>query len=247
MQLTVGTSSIPGPARKVNQDCVAIHSLTGGCLLVTIADGLGGYDASAEASALACDRVSEQLAKDCERGALTRRALKAAVQAANLALWQQAVDRATALKTTLSVLACTPTEALIGHVGDCRVFLVRESKVAQLTTDHSLAHQMALLRWAWLSGQAHSGSRHRLHRVLGDHPMVQVDTARVVSQADDRFILCSDGVWGSISSPDFTNLVNGTESDQALAKLITSEALARGGTDDASAAVVSIVGNRAEQ
>jgi serine/threonine protein phosphatase PrpC len=241
MQLTVGSSSIPGPARTINQDCISMHSLAGGCLLVTIADGLGGYDASAEASALACARVSEQLAEVCKRGTLTRRALQAAFQSVNLALWQQALDQSTALKTTLSALACTPTEALIGHVGDCRVFLVRQGKVSQLTTDHSLSQQMALLRWVWLSGQAHSGSRHRLHRVLGDHPMVQVDTARVAPTPGDRFVLCSDGVWGSMSPPDLAALITREESDQALAELVTSEALARGGTDDASAAVVSVI------
>src|SRR5579871_153748 len=240
MQLTVGTSSIPGPSRQINQDCIATHSAVGGSVLVTIADGLGGYDASAEASALACDWVSAQLAEDCKRGALTRRALKAAVQGANLALWQQALDRSIALKTTLSALVCTPGEALIAHVGDCRVYLVRAGQVTQLTTDHSLARQMGLLRWTWLSGQAHTGSRHRLHRVLGDHPMVQVDTARVEPQSGDRFILCSDGVWGSISAPEFAALITREESDQALADFVTSEALARGGTDDASAAVVSV-------
>lgn len=246
MQVTVGTSSIPGPARQTNQDCIGMHSLAGGCLLVTIADGLGGYDASAEASALACVRVGEQLAEDCKRGALTRRALKAAVLAANLALWQQALEQSTVLKTTLSALVCLPEEALLAHVGDCRIFLVRAGKVTQLTTDHSLSQQMGFLRWVWLSGQTHSGSRHRLHRVLGDHPLVRVDTARILPQLGDRFILCSDGVWGSISPPDFAALVVREESDQALAELVTSEALARGGTDDASAAVVSVVGSRME-
>jgi protein phosphatase len=240
MQLTVGTSSLPGPSRNINQDCISMQSLAGGSVLVTIADGLGGYDASAEASALACDWVSEQLAADCKRGALTRRALKAAVQGANLALWQQAMDRSIALKTTLSTLACTPEEALIAHVGDCRVYLVREGKVTQLTTDHSWSQQVGLLRWSWLSGRVHSGSRHRLHRVLGDHPMVQVDTAQVAPQSGDRFILCSDGVWSSFSSQEFAALVTREESEQALADLVTGEALARGGTDDASAAVVSV-------
>ena len=243
MQLTVGTSSIPGPARNINQDCIDMHSLAGGCLLVTIADGLGGYEASAEASALASKWVGAQLKEAGQRGALTQWTLRGAFQAANLALWQQALDRAIALKTTLSALLCTPTEALIGHVGDCRVFLVRDGKVSQLTTDHSLSQQMGMLRWAWLSGQAHSGSRHRLHRVLGDHPMVRVDTARIATQPGDRFVLCSDGVWGSISRPDFMALVTRTESDQSLADLVTREALARGGTDDASAAFVSIGGS----
>ncbi len=246
MQLTVGTSSIRGPARAINQDCVSRRPLAGGWLLVTIADGLGGFDESAEASALACTRVSERLAEVCTCGSLTSRALQAAVQAANLDLWQQALDRATALKTTLSVLACSPAEGLIGHVGDCRVFLVRQGKVSQLTVDHSLAQQMAPLRWTWLSSQVRSGSRHRLHRVLGNHPLVRVDMGRVEPHPSDRFVLCSDGVWGSMSSADFAALITRDAGDQELAELLTSEALTRGGSDDASAAVVTVCAGQSQ-
>ncbi len=241
MPLKVGTSSLAGPARTSNQDCIATRALAGGGLLVCIADGLGGYDASAEASALACDWVSAQLAKECEQGALTRRALKAAVQAANLALWQQALDRATALKTTLSVLVCLPGEALLAHIGDCRVTLVREGIARQLTRDHSWSRDLGVLGWVLHGGRQRT--RHVLHRALGDQPMVRVDTARVDLRPGDRFVLCSDGVWGNLSASAFAALVMEPLDDQSLAERLTREALASGGSDDASAAVVSMQGS----
>jgi len=238
MPLMVSTSSLAGPARASNQDCLTTQSLAGGGVLVCIADGLGGYEASAEASGFACDWVSAQLAAYSKQDILTQRALKAAVQDANLRLWQQALDRATALKTTLSVLVCLPDEALLAHVGDCRVLLVRDGHMLQLTRDHSWSRDLSVFGWLLHGGQKRT--RHTLHRALGDQPIVRVDTARLALQAGDRFVLCSDGVWGYLSASAFAALALAPLDNQSLAERLAGEALAVGGVDDASAAVVSV-------
>ena len=243
MQVTVGASSLPCLARDHNQDCVVTQSLAGGGLLVGIADGLGNYTASAEASAKACAWVSAYLKEVSERGALTQRILKTTVQSANLHLWQLALERATALKTTLSAVVCLPDEALLAHVGDCRVLLVRDGMLRQLTRDHSWSREMRFFGWIQRGSLAQHRSRHFLSRALGDQPLVRIDTTRVELRADDRFILCSDGVWSSISAPDFAAFASKQTDDQALADTLTREAQARGGTDDASAAVISVVSN----
>jgi PPM family protein phosphatase len=238
MRVTVGASSLSGPAREGNQDCIATQPLDGGGMLVSIADGLGGYAASAEASAKACAWMSTYLKEVSERGALTQRILKTTVQSANLHLWQLALERATALKTTLSAVVCLPDEALLAHVGDCRV---RDGTLRQLTRDHSWSREMRFFSWIQRGSLAQHRSRHFLSRALGDQPLVRVDTARVELKADDRFILCSDGVWSSISAPDFAAFASKHTDDQTLAETLTREAQARGGTDDASAAVISVV------
>lgn len=243
MRVTVGASSLPGPARESNQDCIATQPLEGGGMLVSIADGLGGYAASAEASAKACAWMSAYLKDVGKRGTLTQRVLKTTVQSANLYLWQLALERATALKTTLSTIACLPDEALLAHVGDCRVLLVRDGMLRQLTRDHSWSREMRFLGWIQRGSLARHRSRHYLSRALGDQPLVRVDTARVELKTDDRFILCSDGVWSSIPAPDFAAFAAKHTDDQSLAELLTREAHARGGTDDASAAVISVVSN----
>jgi serine/threonine protein phosphatase PrpC len=146
--------------------------------------------------------------------------------------------RATALKTTLSVLVCLPGEALLAHVGDCRVVLMRDGGTRQLTRDHSWSRDLGALGWVLRGGRKRT--RHVLHRALGDQPMVRVDTAQMVSLPGDRFVLCSDGVWGGLSASAFAALVLEPLDDQSLAERLTREALAAGSTDDASAVVVSV-------
>jgi serine/threonine protein phosphatase PrpC len=240
MRLTVGSSSIGGAARGHNQDRVLAQPLTAGGLLVVIADGLGGYAASEEASALASRWVAARLEEAGRQGTLTRHIMVDAVQGANLALWQLGCERSSALKTTLSALLCTPTEAYLAHVGDCRVYHVRQAHVRQLTRDHSWSRELGVLSLLWRFGRGGTPSRQILSRALGDQPIVRIDAAQLIAHPGDRFVLCSDGVWGSISPSDFTALATLDIDDHALAENLTAAALARGGTDDATAAVVSV-------
>lgn len=240
MRLTVGSSSARGAAREVNQDCIVAQPLTAGGVLVVVADGLGGYAASEEASALASMWVTTRLEEADRRGALTRRTVVDAVQGANLALWQLGYERGSALKTTFSALACTQTEIYLAHVGDCRVYRTRGNDVRQMTRDHTWSRESAFLVLLCHLGWGRPPSRHVLNRVLGDHPIVRIDVAQLAAHPGDRFIICSDGVWGSISPADFAALATQDIDDHALAESLIAEALARGSTDDATAAVVSV-------
>ena len=240
MRLTVGSSSIRGAARGHNEDRVFAQPLTAGGLLVVVADGLGGYAASEEASAFASMWVAARLEEASRRGTPTRHAMVDAVQGANLALWQLGYERSSALKTTLSALLCTPTGTYLAHVGDCRVYHVRQVDVRQLTRDHSWSRELGVLSLLWRLGRGGPPSRHALSRVLGDQPIVRIDVAQLAAHPGDRFVLCSDGVWGSISPSDFTALATVDVDDHALAESLTAAAVARGGTDDATAAVVSV-------
>ncbi len=135
--------------------------------------------------------------------------------------------------------------AYLAHVGDCRVYhvrqtQVRQTQVRQLTRDHSWSRELGVLRLLWRLGRAGPPSRHILSRALGDQPIVRVDVAQLAAHPGDRFILCSDGVWGSIGPSDFTALAILDMDDHTLAQSLTAAALARGGTDDATAAVVSV-------
>lgn len=240
MRLTVGSSSARGAAHEVNQDCVIAQPLTAGGLLVVVADGLGGYVASEEASALASRWVATRLEEASRQGVLTRHTLVDAVQGANLALWQLGYERGSALKTTFSALACTQTQSYLAHVGDCRIYRIRGNDVRQLTHDHSWARESTVLGLLCQFGWGRPPSRHVLDRALGDQPIVRIDVAQLTAHPGDRFVICSDGVWGSISTSDFMTLVTQDIDDHALAESLAAEALARGGTDDATVAVASV-------
>ena len=237
MHLTAGVATASGMSRAINQDCAQVQFTDAGILVAVIADGLGSYTHSAEASALACDVVKKRLL--ATPTPLDRRTMVATVQAANVELWQNATDRGVHLKTTLTVLVCDLRQVMIAHVGDCRAYLLRDRTVRQLTHDHSQAGEGGFLRHLLRPG-APPASRHRLNRVVGDHPMVQVDVESVPMQATDRFLLCCDGVWGALPDVKLAALMLAeTSDDDALANQLVQAAQAHGSTDDATAVVIS--------
>jgi serine/threonine protein phosphatase PrpC len=241
MSLSAAACSVRGTERAVNQDHVTLQALDDQAVLAVIADGLGGYAHSEAASSLAASLVCTHVEQSAHRTSARRDALKRAVQAANLALWQHALERDQPMRTTLTALMCTPDEAFLAHVGDCRIYVLRAGAARLLTRDHSWAGEAK--RWRWLlpvAVPAHAGqARHALTRVLGDQPIVHVDTIRFAVQPSDRYILCSDGVWSSVPASRLAALAAEQMDDVALVSALTREAQARGSTDDASAVVVS--------
>lgn len=246
-RFTLATATEQGTERSVNQDRVHAQMCGDTVALAIIADGLGSYAASAEASATAC-----QIIMDTIGGAAAgseklpgRRALVDAINAANLALWQRALDTQIALKTTLTVLMCTPSVAFVGHVGDCRVYLTRAGTTRQVTRDHSLSGSRP---FGWLGNPlrrlaptAHASTRHVLHRVLGDHPIVKVDIDEIALQSGDRFVLCCDGVWGALTEDVMlAALLRSPMPDDEHAKYLIALARTYGSTDDASTITMQV-------
>lgn len=236
-------SSLRGVERAVNQDCLRMETLAGGGLVALIADGLGSYTTSAEASLLATESVVAHLNDAAHRGALDQRALHAAVQYGNQVIWREALERSITLKTTLTALLClpqSPETALLAHVGDCRAYLVRDGLAQTLTRDHTLATELGFIQRLLPARWRKRPSRHVLNRVLGEHPIVRVDVAAIELRPGDRLILCSDGVWGSLDGPDFQSLATAHAEERTVVARLIAEAQRLGSTDDASAILISV-------
>jgi PPM family protein phosphatase len=239
-RFSMGTATMQGMKRAVNQDCVHAQLYSDDLALAVIADGLGAYADSAEASAFVCRHLATAFGTRSDRFP-DRRSLTALIQEANLHLWQQALDESKVLRTTVSVLACGVSHAIVGHVGDCRVYLARGDTLLQITRDH--AHQdsglLQQLRRRFSAGDIPS-ARHRLKRVMGDNPIVPVDVEMIPLVAGDRFVLCCDGVWDAVDSEKMLAILHSHPEDVAAAERLITLAREHGATDDVSAAVLSI-------
>lgn len=249
MRVSAAACSARGIERAVNQDHVNVQAVNDQAVLAVIADGLGGYAYSETASALAVSRVYAHIEQSTQRRGPWLASLKQAVQAANLDLWREAIEREHAMKTTLSALICSPAEALVAHVGDCRIYVVRAGEARLLTRDHSRAQEARAWRWLLRMPLPAAGgqARHALTRVLGDQPIVQVDSIRLRAEPGDRFILCSDGIWSGVSSAHIAALAAEHEHDAVLAHTLARAAQAHGSTDDASAVVVTLGAERTSE
>jgi protein phosphatase len=207
-------------------------------VLFGIADGMGGHKAGEVASRAAIDTAMEVWIDGA--GANPTKALRQAINAANLAVFDRAamdVD-CRGMGTTLTLASFAGAEAFVGHVGDSRAYLFTETGARQLTADHSRV--MEMLRAGLLTSEqaAHHPARSMLTRSLGADPLVQIDLLRAPIEKGNVLVLCTDGLWDMVSRDDMATVVK-RHPIEACEELIDL-AVKRGAPDNVSAVVVKI-------
>lgn len=129
------------------------------------------------------------------------------------------------MATTFSALIVRGREAHVVHVGDSRVYRWRDGRLSRLTTDHTLPQP---------------DLRHVLYRAVGIENTIRMDHRVETLQAEDRFVLCSDGVHGALSDRLLADLLTEPGSPQHAAERLVKRALEAGGRDNATAAVIDV-------
>ena len=219
-----------GLVRRNNQDAVIL-----GQGLMGIADGMGGHNGGEIASAGARDGMIRTLAGK----APSKQTLEEAVREVNLELWnaQEADESLAGMGTTLSVLWPAEEMMLIAHVGDSRVYLLREGKIRQVTRDHSMVADMVRRGLLTEEQAATHPMRNYITRAVGTEPTIQVDVLGLERQQGDRWLVCSDGLHGVVTKEELQELMAGEDLEEAADQMMR-EALDRGGRDNISLVLV---------
>ncbi|MCE5258628.1 MAG: protein phosphatase 2C domain-containing protein [Chloroflexi bacterium] len=227
-----------GDVRTVNQDVLRLC----GCgrepaerlgRLYALADGMGGYEDGEIAARIAVDSLFQTYYDDSFMGAGSGR-LRQAFECANLAVYQAREARGMRMGTTLTALLVIGHKLTIGHIGDCRAYLVRGGSVRCLTNDHTPVGEM--VRYGVLTPDKVRGhvQRSLLNRCLGLELFARPD----ISQADlhdaDWLVLCSDGVWSVIEDDEFAGLCSGGIAPAELSEHLIACAGERGSDDNMS-------------
>ncbi len=262
-QLGVATTIGLNPERSLNEDgyaCMAVHLgcelMSSAWALAAVADGMGGMDAGEVASRRALETVVEQarsmpvterLPSPSEQAALVR----AGVELANQRVCAAMREVRSKGGTTLTWALLIGRRLAIGHVGDCRAYLVRGNEGTLLTWDHSLA--MAFVRQGTLdeSEVRSHPDRSKVTRSLGEREAVPdyfVDTLgakqgqETMELADgDVLVVCSDGLWELVYDKEMTETVCRLSPDlSAAAHRLTELALERGAPDNATVVLVGL-------
>jgi len=239
-----------GRKRQHNEDAFAVDSDLG---LFVVADGMGGHAAGEVASQRAVEVVRQQLTAGRPVLEDLSQASTSEARAAAAALVETAIQRACAevyrlatadaskrgMGTTVVCLVLAGTKAIVGHVGDSRVYLLRGGQAHRLTEDHTLI--AAQLKAGTLTREQAQASQLRnvITRAVGIQESVQVDTLMVDLLPKDLFLLCSDGLHGYLSDDELPKLIEDIPLGELPAKLIAL-ANERGGKDNVTAVVVGI-------
>ncbi|MEZ6052497.1 MAG: PP2C family serine/threonine-protein phosphatase [Planctomycetaceae bacterium] len=235
-----------GMRRQNNEDTCAAHLAREEQVfrdrghLFVVADGMGGHAVGELASKLAADMVPHSFLKS--NGGNVQKAMRSAVENANSTINARGSQNRDfqRMGTTCSALALSAKGAVIGHVGDSRVYRVRRDRIDQLTFDHSL--QWELERRGRLKPEDISLQEHRnvITRSLGPEPQVEVDVEGPIPVfADDVFVLCSDGLTAHVTDGEIATIVRDLP-PKAACRMLVNLANLRGGTDNCTVIVIRI-------
>ena len=242
--LEVASISDVGMRRASNQDNLCISLAPSmerwqelGHLFL-VADGMGAHAAGELASEIAADKIPHVYTKYQDTSA--PEALRHAVCEANAAIHRkgQANEDFYNMGTTCSVLTLLPQGAVVAHVGDSRVYRLRNNTLEQLTFDHSLVWEMRA------SGNLDPNNmipKNVITRSLGPYANVKVDLEGPFPvQTGDVFLLCSDGLTGQVTDSELGPILANLPPKEAARVLVDLSNL-RGGPDNITLIIVKIL------
>jgi len=235
VRLSHGAASAVGRVRAINQD-----DFGAGDDLFVLADGMGGHRGGEVASA---EAVAGVLGSFDER---TRAGLARAVDRANQAVFGRAAGDVDlfGMGTTLCALALARSEGgdvlAVANVGDSRVYRYGDGRLTQVSDDHSLVADLVRAGDLTEEEAARHPQRNILTRALGIESALSVDTWELSIQADDRYLLCSDGLFNEIDDDRIAALLAGHDNPELTAATLVRAAVDAGGHDNVTALVVDI-------
>jgi serine/threonine protein phosphatase PrpC len=258
MNWTVQAATDVGRIRDSNEDAYLVDD---GLRLAIVADGMGGHACGEVASRMATTLfrdavvqsrgVLEAYDASGERNATAVRAvLRDAMRRCSKAVYDEAQrdPGKKGMGTTCSALVISGGTAFVAHVGDSRVYRIRDKRIAQVTNDHSLLDQLVRdgqLTESEAKSQAYACYRSALARAIGVEPDVEVDVIAVEALPGDVFVLASDGLTRYVHEEELA--VEVVECDGRIDERLVEIANARGGADNVTVVVVTLPSAPAEE
>lgn len=253
MKLEAFAWTDPGPVRENNEDNFVVDEDAG---LFVVADGMGGHAAGEVASRVAVDTIREllqggmdpdetRLDRDVSDPAdILRERLRYAMNQASARIRREAqLNPAYAgMGTTVCVLLIEGNQAHVAHVGDSRIYLLREGKLHRLTRDHTVVQQE--IDAGRLTPELARQVPHRnyLTQSVGYHGPVEPDTATRPLQVGDLFLLCSDGLTDPLDDPRIQGICERAHPSD-LAETLVAQAVESGGEDNITVVTVRVIGD----
>ncbi len=242
-----------GRKRAHNEDS---FSLDHNNLLFIVADGMGGHASGEVASQIAIEtlfRFFQETNEDADRTwpykydksySYDENRLIMAIKLANKKIVAQAHSdlRSKGMGTTLVALFLKGSHAYVAHVGDSRIYVIRDSAIHQITEDHSLLNDYMKIKKLTADEIKNFPHKNVIVRALGMKDTVQVDISKYPMFKEDIFLLCSDGLSGMVEDEDLLRIVQENRHNLKVAcqKLIDA-ANENGGKDNITVILAKII------
>ena len=246
-----GATSDVGRKRPNNEDRHCADPALG---LFVVCDGMGGGKAGEVASAIAVETIHRHFAEAAQRPDLplvhevddtfspTTNRLASAIKLANDVIYKSAGDHPEWFGMGTTVVAAVHTDHILSfaHVGDSRLYLVRNQTIQPMTMDHSWVNEQVRQGLLTQEEAESSPRRNIVTRALGAEAAVDVTLGELPLFADDLFLLCSDGLTKSVQPSTILDTLLDAEDAQTLSRRLTTLANEAGGEDNTTVIVLAV-------
>ncbi len=222
--------------------------------LAIVADGMGGHASGEVASKMAVDTIAGFFKETQDEQEITWpfkidrghrhdiNRMTTAIKLANLKIHDEAQRNAACkgMGTTVVSTLFADDAIVVGHVGDSRLYRLREGMFDQLTEDHSLLNDY--IKMKHLSAEEIAAFPHKnvIVRALGMKSTIQVDVIVDQPRLGDVYLLCSDGLSGMIQDTEIATLVANEPDLDALCERLVSVANGNGGLDNITVVAIRV-------
>jgi protein phosphatase len=210
--------------------------------LAIVADGMGGHEGGQIASRLAVETFTKAYAEaaDCDPA----KRLLAALKVAHHRIQQHAKENPhlSSMGTTCTALALVDTRLYFVHVGDSRLYLLREGKLRTLSRDHTLVARLLDKGLIQREDAEHHPQKHVLTSALGvpgDEMEIDAPPEPLTLRKNDVLMICTDGLWGQMQADEIEKVL-GSESPDSASRSLVQLAKDRGGPDNITLQVLRI-------
>ena len=231
-----------GNERENNEDFVGYSYQAPASIVMAIADGVGGFEGGELASQIAVESTISTFREQSPNVPVEKRLYRAAQQA-NIEIYDKAivVTELRSMSTTLTAIALEGGLLHAAHVGDSRLYLIRDGQLTQITKDHTVAAERVRKKLLSPKKARHHPDHGILTRSLGRELIAAIDRITLPVQPGDTLILCTDGLHNILGEQELVELCE-EPSAQTLCGRLIDEANSQGTYDNLTVAVCRIVG-----
>jgi serine/threonine protein phosphatase PrpC len=249
----VGKRTHLGKKREINEDsllCLSLSRVQQGLSLpvglFAVADGMGGHVRGELASSLSIQTILEKASTELTVFHNYSKEkyvswLIETIQAANMAVYTARQQADTDMGSTLVCALLVGNTAYLAHLGDSRVYLLREKSIQQLSIDHSLVQQMVANGEISNDEARTHPQRNVILRCLGEKPHTEVEIYSQDLLPGDKLLLCSDGLTGMVEDKKIQVVTQEAISPQLACDFLVDTANMAGGEDNISVIIVEVI------